>query len=100
MVTFYAVENILIFIKNDDLCEVSFKTFHKEKEDVYPSLTMCLSSPFEQKRAAQHSGTLNTSLYGSYLIGKYSNENDFLNVPYDNVTFQQNDFLIGSNLWD
>jgi hypothetical protein len=99
-VTFYAVENIVNFMKNDDLCEVSFKTYHNTNEDIYPSLTMCLTSPFEQERALQHSGTLNTSLYESYLAGGYSGNLDFVNVPYENVTFQQNDFLIGVNLWD
>merc|ERR1712080_781389 len=99
-VTIYAVENIANFIKNDDLCEVSFKTFHNKKEDRYPSLTMCLNSPFQQERAMQYSGTLNTSLYESYLIGRYSEYPDFVDVPYENVTFQQSDFLISANLWD
>ena len=99
--TIYAIQNVGNYFKNEDMVEVSFKTFHEKKEHIYPSLTMCLSSPFKQEILQKYSSNLTIPSYESYLTGgygygqmSYSEGIDFSNVTYENVSIQEKDFLL------
>ena len=99
IVVAYAIINYCNFVRNDDLCEVSFKNFHSEIDAPYPSLTMCLMSPIVQERLSAHSGTINISSYESYLMGKtHDVASQAINIPYDNVSIQATDFILRADV--
>ena len=93
--TIYAIENVHNFLRNADMVEVGFKTFHNKTNYLYPSMTVCLNSPFNQERFQKYS-SINSSLYESYLNGRryFSNPQDFSSVPYEKVSIQERDFMV------
>ena len=94
-VLIYALINIRSFLQNEDLCEVSFKKFHDTKDDIYPSMTICQNTPFDQNRFDDGSDdNVNISTYENYLVGKENVSQKFANIKYDNVSIQLNGFLI------
>ena len=94
-VLIYALINIRSFLQNEDLCEVSFKKFHNTKDDIYPSMTICQNTPFDQNRFDDGSDdNVNISTYENYLVGKQNVSQKFANIKYKNVSIQLNNFLI------
>ena len=88
----YAVINIYSYWRNEDLCEITFKTFHSKKEDIYPSLSMCFSSPFNLNEMSLRD--LNASSYENYLLGRTHDKQNFADIDYYNVSIKLDDFLI------
>ena len=89
----YGVISVRDFIKNDDLCEVSFKRFHGDKDSIYPALTMCLNTPFVEQRFRKISSAINSSSYESYLAGMSKVDQHLMNAHYNVVVIQRHDFL-------
>ena len=90
----YGLISIGDFIQNDDLCEVSFKRFHSDKESIYPAFTMCLNTPFVEERLKKISSTINSSSYESYLAGMGKTNENLKNVDYNNVVLKEEDFIL------
>ena len=88
----YAVINIYSYWRNEDLCEITFKTFHTKKDAIYPSLSMCFNSPFNINKMSLKD--LNVSSYENYLLGRTHDKRNFVDIDYDNVTIKLDDFLI------
>ena len=106
----YGVQNLWHYFQNDDLCEVSYKTFHSDIKHGYPSLSICFSSPFVKERLSEYLSSDMDNIsenYESYLIGgRYSDQNNNINiksfksVPYEETTLQKNDFLTNADIAD
>ena len=106
----YGVQNLWHYFQNDDLCEVSYKTFHSDIKHGYPSLSICFSSPFVKERLSEYLSSDMDNIsenYESYLIGgRYSDQNNNINtksfksVPYEETTMQKNDFLTNADIAD
>ena len=95
----YAICSIYDYFKNEDICEVSFKTFHsKDWGPRYPAFTMCLSSPFIEEKWSKLATTINTSQYNSYLLGGVQGDERLQNIAYENVSATENDFIIDAVL--
>ena len=77
------------FIKNEDVAEISYQTFHGG----YPDLTLCFDSPFVEEKLRQYGNDLNSSGYGLFLKGDYWDER-MLEIDYDAVTLSLDDFLL------
>ena len=56
IVIIYAYKNIFNYCQNEDLCEVSYKSFHDDPRAIYPSLTVCFMTPFHQNILSPNSG--------------------------------------------
>ena len=77
---------------NEDVSQVTFKEFHQTEKDIYPSLTLCFGQFFfydENKYGSNF-----TDEYSSYLTGDYWDD-QMLQVDYDEVTFDINEYLLG-----
>ena len=105
----YGVQNLWHYFQNDDLCEVSFKKFHSDTKHGYPSLSMCFNTPFIKERLSEYltADMVNISEgYESYLIGgRHSDKNNinvesFKDVPYEETTLQESDFLTNAYIAD
>ena len=93
----YAILSFCDYVKNHDLCEVSFKPFHGNEEMIYPSLTMCLNTPFLEDSFRSYAGSdeIDVSTYESYLLGKFSDVNQTMSkIEYENVSIQATDFIL------
>ena len=88
------VEVLDRFIKNDDVSLISFKTFHEEQDNLYPTMTMCFYNPFIQGELEKYGPGINTTSYSQYLQGNVWTD-QMQNVLYDNVTISMEDFLQG-----
>ena len=106
----YGVQNVWNYFQNDDLCEVSFKTFHSDTKHGYPSLSICFNSPFVKGRLSEYLSVDMDNIsenYESYLIGgRHSDQNNnvnieyFRNVPYEGTTVTEKDFLTNADIAD
>ena len=81
-VVYSAVHCYFNYIKNEDLCEVSFKKYNSKVDSVYPSLSICFMSPFLQEGVMRHGIMTNTSLYQLYLTGYYNKDQQGFNSVY------------------
>ena len=88
----YAIINIYAYLRNEDLCEVSFKTFHNKSEDIYPSLSMCLNTPLNISQKSLND--INASLYEQYLLGRINDKQNFSDIDYNKVSIKLDDFMI------
>ena len=55
------------FSLNEDLCLVDYRHFYKGKDDVFPTISMCLMNPFLKKNLAEDG--VNQSTYLQFLKG-------------------------------
>ena len=86
------------FIQNESTSLVDFQTYHNTEEDIYPSITLCLSQDDESNaiyiperlRNEYHIG--NATKYALFLRGEYWDTN-FTKVDYDEVTINLRDYV-------
>ena len=94
IVIIYTYKNIFNYCENEDLCEVSYKSFHDDPRAIYPSLTVCFMTPFPQNILLMNLGNASSPFdYQSHLIGKNAKEKHFNEVSYQNVSMHEEDFL-------
>ena len=87
----------LKYQRDDSSFQIDFKRFHEEKEDVYPSVSMCFSMPFLQEKLSAHAGVITAEDYSNYILGLKGGENLQL-LNYDDIVLQKHDFYISSIL--
>ena len=78
---------------NNDLCSIDFKTFLHEKEDVYPTMSLCFEDPFFERKLLFQNPQVNQSLYIDFLKGNHFDPN-FVNIDYKSVTIDMSDYLV------
>lgn len=78
---------------NEDTSQVDFKRYHTSDMDLYPSLTLCLSDPFDNDKLMGTGEGINSSSYSEFLYGRHWDErmND---INYDNVSIDIENFII------
>ena len=58
------------FKKNEDVSLISFKTFHDEKNNLYPTITTCFSNPFLELELEKYGSGINITSYSKHLTGQ------------------------------
>ena len=82
------------YLENEDTSLVSYTLYAKsEAKDKYPVLSFCFRNPFIKEKLEEF-GMNNENDYLNFLEGKSFFAN-FSNIPYDDITLQLNDYLIG-----
>ena len=80
--------------KNEDVCLVSFKRFNENADQGYPTITVRIINPIQQKKLNRvGKGNYNTSLFARHLQGDTVDE-ELKNVKYDEVTVDLNEYLL------
>ena len=82
------------YLKDEDVSVISFKTFHQNDDNLYPTTTLCFYNPFLQNKLEQYGPGINVTSYSQYLQGKIHNE-QMKHIPYDDVTIRMQDYLHG-----
>ena len=80
------------FTLNEDLSVVSYKVFHGNKDDIFPTASLCLRNPFLKEKLAGY-GT-DEATYLAFLRGK-SFANEMLNINFSYVTIDIADYIKG-----
>ena len=81
------------FVKDEDVSLISFRTFHQEEDNLYPTTTLCFYNPFLQTQLEKYGPGINITSYSQFLQGRISDER-MKYIPYDNVTVQMPDYLV------
>ena len=82
------------FNKNEDVCEVLFKTFHEDEGSVYPDLTFVLPNAFNETVLRTYNESFNKKHYRSFLRGGVHWNEQMLDIDFEQVSMQLNDYLI------
>ena len=88
--------NILLYLEDEDLTEVSYKMYNQDDESIYPGITICLRSPFQNKKLEAYGSGINRTTYEEFLRGHLWDER-MLAIDYDNVTVSFANNLLLSN---
>ena len=91
------------YIHGEDLTVVSYRTFHQDKKDVYPSIGLCFANTLLEEKLKNYHFTDPTksdwstsklkNLYTNFLAGGYWDQ-DMLSINYDDVTKNIGDYVI------
>ena len=84
------------FNKNEDVCEVSFKKFHEDKENVYPDLTFALPNRFDETALKAYDKSFNEKTYRNFLSGGLHWNDKMLDVDFRKVSMRLADYMIES----
>ena len=80
------------FSLNEDSSVVTYREFYEQKDDVYPTISMCLENPFVQGHLAEYG--VDEASYLDFLKGaNFSKE--MLDVDFDNVSIDISDYIKG-----
>ena len=82
------------FVQDEDVSLISFRTFHKEEDNLYPTTTLCFYNPFLKNQLEQYGQGINVTSYSHYLQGKILDDR-MKYISYDNVTIKMEDYLLG-----
>ena len=81
---------VKLFCLNEDLCLVDYRAFYEKKEDVFPTISMCLGNPFLETPLSKFG--VNKSSYFDFLNGSLISE-QLLAVDYDHVTLDISKYI-------
>jgi hypothetical protein len=89
------VKGIQKYLLNEDICLVSFKRFNQNSEQVYPTITLCFTSPIQEEKIHNLSnGQHNVLSYKRYLQG-YFRDDQLNSIDYDDVTMDLEEYMLG-----
>ena len=82
------------FMKNDDLAQINFPTYHQKEHAIYPTLTLCFMGPniFVEDKLYAYKKGYNSTSYASFLSGEYWMK-DMMDIDFDNVTLDIEEYL-------
>ena len=85
------------FLKDDDLCQVDFKSIETLTEGNYPMLSVCLWNGFIEHKIRQYNNSLSVQKYKNFLEGK-AYYNGIEKIDFDDVTLNIEDLYIGDSI--
>ena len=81
------------FNKNEDVCEILFKTFHEDEDSIYPELTFALPNRFNETVLREYDEGFNELNYYDFL--QYVDWHDkMLDVDFEKVSMRIDDHII------
>ena len=84
------------YLKNEDATAISFKSFYTEADLVYPSASVCFTSPYEGEQLKMTNNNTSTSDYSDFLSGEGDSWNkDLFEVDFKNVSLKPLDYILG-----
>ena len=95
---------LLNFINGRDATIVLYKTFNKEKIDVYPSIGMCFSMAFDEKKLQSYGNKMSKLAYSAFLAGSGNGlTRKMFQVDHEKVSLSFDSFIgkygVTTNNW-
>ena len=81
---------------NEDVTVISFREFHDRKDDIRPTISMCLQNPFVSEKLVAHG--INESSYLDFLKGNYFTK-EMLAVDFNQVTINLHNYIKGYRIY-
>ena len=86
------------YFLDEDLTQVNFKRFHEEKEDIYPSISLCFMNPYLPEMFGNiHKTNISLNEYLQFLQGNRWKP-EILTIDYHEVTLDIKKYLIGYDI--
>ena len=86
------------YFLDEDLTQVNFKRFHEEKEDIYPSISLCFMNPYlPEMLGNNHKTNISFHEYLQFLQGNLWKP-EILTIDYHKVTLDIKNYLIGYDI--
>ena len=85
---------IYLFSLNEDLCTIDYKVYHDNKQDVYPTLSLCFINSFSDVGHNIQDTHASPKAYLEFLRGNHF-ETKMLKVNYSTFSININDYLTG-----
>ena len=63
----FIIYNVIVYSKNDDVTEVSYKMYTQDTESIYPAITICTSDAFSSEKLKEYGEGINETTYGNFL---------------------------------
>ena len=92
IITLYA--GIHKYCKNDDATVVSYRPWYMTPHDIYPSVSICITSPFEEENLNALGNSVTSNEYGNFLRGLLKKD-ELLNIDYKKVSLKPIDYVLG-----
>ena len=81
------------FSKNEDMCEVIFKSFLQDDDSVYPDLTIMIPHQVNDTALRMNFGEgIDASVFRNFLQGSYWND-QLLNIRFADINLQLEDYV-------
>lgn len=77
---------------NEDVSLVTYKRFHAEKDNVYPSISFCIINPFLEDELQKYGNNISVTSY-SYFLQGWNWDERMMNIDFDSVTVSLADNL-------
>ena len=85
--------------QNRDVSMVDFREMNDEDDNIYPAVSICISTRLLEKTMENGSTKTDLTNYWSFLSGDYWDD-EYLDVSYDNVTKSIEKFFLGASVWN
>ena len=82
------------YFQNDDVSQVTFQEFHAKEDNLYPSLSICVPSTFNEEKLNSYGEGINITSYADFMNGEYWDDR-MVKVDYGNVTANFSNYLLG-----
>ena len=82
------------FNKNEDISEIIFKTFHEDKDSIYPELTFGVLNRFNETALREYDKSFNEVNYRTFLEGDQYWDDKMLDVGFEKVSMRMDDYII------
>ena len=84
--------SIYLYHLNDDVAKIDYKTFHGNKDQIYPSVSLCFGNIFIDEKLRKYG--VDQDSYLKFLKGEIFSQT-MLSINYRNVTTDLEEFLLG-----
>ena len=91
-----SAKGIYQFSLDEDLTLTTYKDFHSDETSIYPSISFCSGSIFDEKKLNRYGVT--STKYMSFLKG-HNLSQDLSRIPYEYVTINPLDYLLGIEIY-
>ena len=82
------------FNKNEDVCEVLFKTFHEDQDSIYPEITFGVINRFNETALNAHNASFNAHNYRNFLQGGDQWDEKMVEIDFKEVSMKLKDYEI------
>ena len=86
------------YYENRNALHVLERRFQSKNSSVYPTISLCFSSPFKTNLLGKYEKRLTPLEYSNFLMGKSEYSASLANISFNNVALRLEDFLISANL--
>ena len=79
---------------DEDMTSVSFRPFYLTENDIYPTVSICITLPYEQYKLDLYGRNVTALNYSAFLSGHFWNA-DLMEIDYESVVLSPLDYFVG-----